>query len=347
MGDIAKMVNGWLSSDASALVLREYLIPVEGKESPFFPPTFAGSGSEGSSYCIDTMKDGTQTCLVDTVGSQANRMEPIFVKEPYRGLIPQVMIKAGQESKNICEVGHRAADALLMHSSIRPVIDEALKSLDNGDPLPLARIAPTSFVFGMWDSRGTQVKLPRIISSVIRAYDVDQFTRSAQYFPPVNYRENDLLGEVTNKKYNDARSHIGFNEIPSTDTHGGIIAHGEIRRDTVVNLAALRLIASDGMQVELQKYILSLSLVAATHGGIGYLRQGCILTRDPERGAPEWEIVYPDGKREKVEVDHESVLAYAAEMTRTFGKGDDRNDVKFDVSSAKRNIEEAVKSKKK
>lgn len=344
--DIAGTVSRWLDSDASALVLREYLVSAEGKDSPFFPPTFAGSGSEGSSYCIDTMKDGTQTCLVDSVGSQANRMEPIFTKEPYKSLIPQVVIRAGQQCTNICEVGHRAADALLRHSSIRLDLGKALSSLANGDSLPLAKIAPTSLVFGMWDSRGTQAKLPRIVSSTIRAYDVDQLTRSAQYFLPVNYRDEDLLGEASDKRYIKARSDVGFNEIPATNTHGGIIAHGDIRRDTVINLAALRLITSREKETDMQKYILSLSLVAATYGGIGYLRQGCILTRDPEQGTPLWEIVYADGKREKVEVEHESVLAYAEEMTKIFGKGDDI-EVVFDIANAKSEIEAAAKTKKK
>lgn len=344
--DIAETVSNWLGGDASALVQREYLIPAEGKDSPFFPPTFAGTGSEGGGYCIDTMKDGTQTCLVDTVGSQANRMEPIFAKEPYSGLVPQVVISAGQQSTNIFEVGHRAADALLRHSSIGVDLDKALRSLADGDPAPLARIAPTSFVFGMWDSRGTQVKLPRIVSSVIRAYDIDQLTRSAQYFLPVNYRDEELLGEASDKKHSDARSDLGFNEIPSTNTHGGIIAHGEIRRDTVVNLSALRLIIADDREEEVQKYILSLSLLAATCGGIGHLRQGCILTRDPERGTPRWEVIYPDGRREGVEIDHGSVLEYAKEAAKAFGKGGDIDAV-FETAKAKDKIETAAKPKKK
>ena len=342
---MAETVNGWVDGDASALVLREYLIPAEGKDSPFFPPTFAGDGTGDGGYCIDTMRDGSQTCLVDSVGSQANRMEPIFAKEPYRSLIPQVVIRSGRQSTNICEVGHRAADALLRNSSISSDLNEAMSSLAGGDSLPLAKIAPTSFVFGMWDSRGTQAKLPRIVSSVIRAYDVDQLTRSAQYFPPVNYRDEELLGEASDVKHNKARSNAGFNEIPATSTHGGIIAHGDIRRDTVVNLTALRMITSAEKESDVQRYVLALSLVAATHGGIGHLRQGCILTRDPERGTPRWEIVYADGKRDVVEVDHESVLEYAKEVAEAFGKRDDIK-VVFNAKDAKKEIEAAVKAKK-
>ena len=33
----------------------------------------------------------------------------------------------------------------------------------------------------MWDSRDTQAKLPRIVASNIRAFDVQKLTRSANY----------------------------------------------------------------------------------------------------------------------------------------------------------------------
>ena len=336
----------WIRGDAVALILREYLAPSEGKGSPFFPPTFAGTGDEGSGYCIDTMKDGTQTCLVDTAGSQANRMEPMFTKERYRKLIPQVVIAAGSKRINLCDVGHRAADALLKHSSIREKVEDALRRLDGGDPAPLAKLAPTSFVFGLWDSRGTGVKQPRIVTSQIRAYDIDSLTRSAQYFPPANYRDEELMGETSDKKTNDARSNLGFNEVPSTNTHGGVIAHGDIRRDTVVNLVALRKIISNEDELKIQKYILSLSLLAATYGDSWYLRQGCLLTRDREKGEPGWELVHPDGERKDVELNHDTLLEYAAKSAEEFGKGEDI-EAEFDKKFAEEQIEKAKKQKKK
>ena len=296
-------LDEWIKNGVSALVLKEYLIPIEGKDSPFFPPTFAGTGSDGSDYCIDTLKDGTRTCLVDSVGSQANRMEPIFTKKPFDKFIPQITIKAGKEEVNLCEVGHRVADALLRHSTIENDIKKALEDLQKNNSITLAKLAPTSLVFGLWDSRGSQVKLPRVVSSVIRAYDIDKLSRSAQYFPPVNYRDEKLLGEYKDKKEKDARSVLGFNDIPSTNTHGGIIAHGDIRKDTVVNLAALqRINADDDVNTRvLQKYILGLSLISTSSIKEWYLRQGCLLVKDPER-ITEWNLVYHDGRREDVKL---------------------------------------------
>ena len=64
---------------------------------------------------------------------------------------------------------------------------EAFSVSLTGNVEPLARIAPTSLVFGAWDSRDTQAKLTRLIASNIRAYDVRRVKRSAQYIPALDY----------------------------------------------------------------------------------------------------------------------------------------------------------------
>ncbi len=346
MSDFSSTVEKWIKSDLSAIVLREHLIPVEGKDSPFFPPTFAGDDGDKGGYCIDTMKDGTKTCLIDTVGSQANRMEPMFTDKEYSKLIPQITIKYGQNGGmvNMCEVGHRAADALLRNSDIYDdLLKEALEDIPS-DPSKIAKIAPTSLVFGLWDSRGSQVKTPRIVSSVIRAYDIDELRRSAQYTPPVNYVEEELLDEYgSDKKEKEARSSLGFHDNPSVNTHGGIIARGDIRKDTVINFAALRKITleDESEEMKLQKYILGLSLVAATYKQDGYLRQGCILVVDPEQPSSEWDLVYPDGKREKTSIDHDVVKKFAQDAANVFGIGEDK-EVKFNEKKSK----EEIKTKK-
>src|SRR6185437_16704583 len=56
-----------------ALHSRQKLLPVEGEDGVIFPPTYADIG-----YNIDTLSDGSQVATIDSVGAQANRMEPIF-----------------------------------------------------------------------------------------------------------------------------------------------------------------------------------------------------------------------------------------------------------------------------
>jgi CRISPR-associated protein Csb1 len=55
-------------------------------------------GEERSPYNIDTLSDGTRVCTIDSVGSQANRMEPIFKAPPYSQLVPQIDIAYGNEN---------------------------------------------------------------------------------------------------------------------------------------------------------------------------------------------------------------------------------------------------------
>src|SRR6185437_7672761 len=88
-----------------------------------------------------------------------------------------------------------------------------------GDASALAKLAPTSLVFGVWDSRDTNEKLSRIVQSVIRAWDVDVLHRSAQYNPPLDYSALDIYsnevkaGAERNSKSDQAQR--GFVHVPA------------------------------------------------------------------------------------------------------------------------------------
>ena len=90
-------IDAWLedSPDApAAIVVREYLTPVEGKDGIFFPPTFAAAENARDfpgGYNINELGNGENVCLVDSVGSQANRIEPMFAKGEYAALVPQLV----------------------------------------------------------------------------------------------------------------------------------------------------------------------------------------------------------------------------------------------------------------
>src|SRR5262245_47806737 len=97
-----KQYDEWLNdrSTIAALVMRERLLSVEGKAAVIFPPTYAkperSRDEDWLGYNIDRFSDGTNVCQIDSVGSQANRMEPIFKREEYKHLVPQVIITAGE-----------------------------------------------------------------------------------------------------------------------------------------------------------------------------------------------------------------------------------------------------------
>lgn len=364
MSDLSKF-DDYLNDDGpAALVVREYLMPVEGTDGVLFPATFAAGDNFPGGYNIDSDPNGTNVCLIDSVGSQANRIEPIFAKEKYAGLIPQIAVKAGDKLVSILEAGHRAGDAIVRCSDLQKDLHDAFLAVLNGDAAPMAKIAPTSLVFGVWDSRDTQAKLPRVVASTIRAFNVRQLRRSAQYAPPVDYSELDVFSEEDKAKAEgDTKNPLakrGFVHVPASASHGGVIADGGIRRDATLGLAALRLLGArtPDMTLALRRYILGLALTAFTHHPSGYLRQGCLLVLDPDRSKDrEFVEVYPTGKRDSVTIAHDDALEFAKAAAKEFGldpkreinpsdNGPDRV-VQFDKVRAKKDVKEGDKKKKK
>jgi CRISPR-associated protein Csb1 len=337
----------------AALVIREHLMPVEGLDGIVFPATFAatGDGFPGG-YNIDTDASGRNVCLIDSVGSQANRLEPLFMREKYRHLVPQIIVQAGEREVNLLEAGHRAGDALLRCSSLQGELRKAFSGVLAGNVEPLARIAPTSLVFGVWDSRDTQAKLPRVVGSSIRAFNVRELTRGAVYVPPLDYTELDVFSEQDKAKAEGNNksplAQRGFVHNPASNAHGGVIADGGIRRDATLGLAALRHLhaGTDAKKTRaLQLYVLGLSLVALTAPLENYLRQGCMLVVNPEQPR-EFVEVYPDGRREPCEVSHDTALDFATEVAKMFGVGQSRT-VSFEKKLAQEDVKADEKAKAK
>lgn len=344
-------IHSWADdrSGPVALHLKQKLLPVEGEGAVIFPPTYADIG-----YNIDELSDGTKVCTIDSVGSQANRMEPIFKDPPYNDLVPQIEISYGNERPlSILEAGHRLGDAIVRCTEMKDEAEKAFRTfLDDDDAGPLAKLAPTSLVFGAWDSRGTQAKLPRIVQSVIRAWDVDELHRAAQYSPAVDYVSEGLLDEAENKSEAERRSARGYQHAPAVwrddgrkeRVLGGILARGTIQRDVTVNLIALRRLTGDGGQA-LRRYVLGLSLVAACEPVEAFLRAGCMITPDPAT-ASLWEAIARDGTRTKIKLNQETADSYAEDAARAFGVGASHR-VAFDKELALKDLEDAATKKAK
>ena len=325
--DIKKFDPWFDETGPAAVVMLEQLQSVVEGESVIFPPTYApeqAAGSKKSEYVIDALKDGRNVCQVDSVGSQANRMEPIFKDDPYIKLVPQVTVEVATGQKvSLLDAGHRAADAIVRFSDIKDKLSAAFSAWLTGDASKLAELAPTSLVFGAWDSRDTQAKAPRIVSSVIRAYDVEMLSRSAQYIPAVDYN-SEVLGKETSLS-DEQKSEFGLTHVPAPKALGGVIVHGDIRKEAILNCVVLRSMAAikDGKidadrTIKLRRYILGLALVALTKPMAHNLRQGCLLVGVEDRPA-EWKLVYPSGKREAFHLTHQEALKYAEKVADEFG----------------------------
>jgi CRISPR-associated protein Csb1 len=330
----AETINSWADDPAGpvALYLKQKLLPVEGEGGIVFPPTYADIG-----YNVDTLSDGTKMVTIDSVGSQANRMEPIFKsigedelgkeRNSLANLVPQIDITYGnQKSISIFETGHRLGDAIVRSSELRNKARDAFELFLNvGDASALAKLAPTSLVFGVWDSRGTQAKLPRIVQSVIRAWDVEPLKRSAQYNPPIDYAALEVFSEEEKaKQEGNPKSPLaqrGFVHVPAGEALGGVIARGGIKREITVNLVALRRLDGENAAA-LRRYLLGLALVAATHELDGFLRQGCLVTFDP-KALGQWKSVTRAGNRIPIDLTNSIALSYAKKAAQSFGVGED------------------------
>lgn len=323
----------------AALVIREPMMTVEGNDGVLFPATFAAGDGFPGGYNIDEFPDGTNVCLIDTVGSQANRIEPIFAGEKYKALVPQVVVRAGDKEVHLLEAGHRAGDAIVRCTELQKPLQDAFKAVLKGDAEPLARLAPTSLVFGVWDSRDTQAKLPRLVVSTIRAFNVRKLKRSAQFVPATEYVSDGLLENPADKATKDAYAERGFIHVPASGSPGGVVADGGVRRDAVLGLAALRLLFAGqdkAKTLALRRYILGLALTAFTHTPAGYLRQGCLLVLDPEKPR-EFVEVAPTGERTQASITHEEALVYATATAKAFGVGESKT-VVFDKERAQKDV---------
>jgi CRISPR-associated protein Csb1 len=324
--DENKQMNGALNSEmldglvdgrngAVALVLKQKLVPVEGEGGVIFPPTYADIG-----YNIDTLSDGTKVATIDSVGSQANRIEPIFRQGEFAKLVPQIEInlkgktKKDEDAKDILrsifDLAHRSADAVVKSSpTLDRLISPAFEELRNGNAGPLCAIAPTSLIFGVWDSRGgSGEKRPRLVRSLIRGWDVEPLSSAAQFNSIWKQldenQQKELAAEAKSKKVK--LSNQGFADAPAifrkvgdkAAVHlteyrhgsanperrvlGGVIVRGAIERTVTINLIALRTICGSlpGGVVNdhnIRRYLLSLALIAATTDQDLYLREGCQL----------------------------------------------------------------------
>lgn len=390
--ETTELLDSWLAADGPvALRLRQKLRPVEADEDGrgvIFPPTYADIG-----YNIDTLADGTRVAMIDTVGSQANRLEPIFKStgkdaegnelNALASLVPQVEIilhraggKKGNkkqegedghiEKRSLLDLAHRSADAVVLASpTLAPEIAKAFEALRNkGNAAPLAALAPTSLLFGVWDSRGeSKEKRPRLVRSIIRAWDVE-ILHSAAQFNSVwkalsEEQKEELKKEAKAKKIK--LSVKGFADAPATfrtDKNqfiygapnpearvlGGVLAKGSVERDVTINLVALRGIRGKDAQetIEVQKYLLGLALLAATADIELFLREGCLLScpnddtwiKVPRRGEPIG-VSLPK---------HDELVAYAMAAAEPFKakwpKDKDGKDLpfehEFDLEKAKK-----------
>ena len=300
-----------------ALTLRQPLAPVEGSDVPISPPTYPPSRKTNAHrfdtpYTVNETRAGVRLCELDSVQSQANRAEGAFTGV-LADVVPHHVVRAGRFERDLTRLPHRIADAAIRATALAPRIREAFEAFEAGDPVPLARIAPTSLVYGAWDSRDTRVRIPRAIAATIRAVDVSVLTGSSQYSGAFAQA---TLG-VDDAEWKKAAA-AGFAPTPCVDRPGGILVHGAIVQSASVVLEGLRGYRTADASDVLPAYLLGLALGGLVTSGRRYrLRSGCALVPS---GPPEWRAVTETGERSAVAIDADTVVAELRAAARAWSE---------------------------
>jgi CRISPR-associated protein Csb1 len=164
----------------------------------------------------------------------------------------------------------------------------AVRSLHIGDALPMASLAPTALLLGVWNERDTRATAQRVLAATTRALDWGRAGHPARSAP-------------------------------------GEASQGDLRQATTLHLAALRSLRTRdvGSTALLQEYLLGLALVALTAPSSAFLRPGCILV-PAEAEATTVTGVAHDGARHPLKLTHEQALAFAIARAKAFGVAGER-----------------------
>ena len=254
--------------------------PAGGQGDKVFPPTYEGGRYATEERVNPDTGEICQCVLLDSVQSQANRME-LALLEAYRSGtvgLPLLVTRFNQDELHkkftvtSLDAPHRIADALFRDSLLdgtifrRSETGNVLDHADIGNATGLFGICPTALLFGMWDSTGPRgglgIKFQRALVSEIIGYDAVQGARTASRIDPAGIRlqagplyerPSDSTSEPSwtsdetlgTKRLGSGRSATGR---PSEANHGNVvpnIADGGFtisgaRQTTVLSLAVLR-----------------------------------------------------------------------------------------------------------
>lgn len=176
------VVERAVSGSAAAFRCRRRLQPAGGEGDKVFPPTFAGAVYAIEQRRVPGRAEPVTCVLLDSVQSQANRMELALQEAVDAGTvtIPLVVVdfsdhdptgdleadeRAGRLIDKVgtitsLQVPHRLADAILRDSELdgqpfrRSPRGKVLDTVSATNATPLLELCPTALLFGMWDSHG-------------------------------------------------------------------------------------------------------------------------------------------------------------------------------------------------
>ena len=223
--------------------------PAGGPGDKIFPPTYEG-GKYATEERIDPETGAPRSCvLLDSVQSQANRMELALLESHRAGTVelPLLVTRFDQEellkkfSVTSLEAPHRVADALFRDSLLDGTIfrksekGRILDTVEVRNATGLFGLCPTALIFGLWDSTGPRggagCKFQRAVVSEIIGFDATAGKKTSSRIDPAEIMRN-AATLYERKSESDTAPHWTLNEEdgkgklktgrPSEANHGNI-----------------------------------------------------------------------------------------------------------------------------
>jgi CRISPR-associated protein Csb1 len=188
---------------------------LEPQGDKIFPPTYEGGeyADEPRQVQVDGVVHTVETVLLDSVQSQANRMELALLRAYDSGRIKMPMLQvdfAGDGSNPILteirritalEAPHRMCDAIFRdavwkdgHGFRETGLGEKLNTAKAANATTVFELCPTALLFGFWDSTGPRgglgAKVQRAIVSEIVGYEKADGKRTSSRIDPLQIENN-------------------------------------------------------------------------------------------------------------------------------------------------------------
>ena len=245
MGITLEELSATVGGTAAAFrCITEYQ-PTGGPGSKIFPPTYDGGPYAEEKRLDPNIGREVQCVLLDSVQSQANRME-LALLEAHKSKkisLPLLVVKFDNDKllrKTVVtslDAPHRIADAIFRDCMVdgrgfRDPEYDILSDASTHNATKIFEMCPTALVFGMWDSTGSRggmgAKFQRALVSEIVGYDMIVGVNTHSRIDPLGIRAD--LGAT--KIYKTADGGLTLNKNMAKDPKKPIrsseIIHGNV-----------------------------------------------------------------------------------------------------------------------
>lgn len=214
-----KQLQEAVQSGAAAFRSRVKLQPAGGEGDKVFPPTYSGAVYATEKRRLPDFDGPVDCVLLDSVQSQANRIEEALQDAVDEGRlqIPVIevdfsdipVIEPGQKGEGLyepigrvtsLEAPHRVADAILRDSELDGIpfretpSGKKISFANLRNATPLFEICPTALLLGLWDSTGPKgglgTKFQRSLVSEIIGVDASYGTKTSSRIDPLAIRKD-------------------------------------------------------------------------------------------------------------------------------------------------------------